>query len=241
VGRAPPVLTRRRLAALVAWGAVVGAYYFLRTELPDVSHGWDVALLVFPIIPGVLLGVLLALPLRNNFALLPAGLAFALLAWICHEAHYEVAANFAKLAAPVLLGWWFLTWFENEWWVVTVAAIIPFVDIYSVFWGPTQSITEHRINVYFGVAFAFVVPGHGAAHIGPPDLLFFALFLGAADRFGLRVVTSWAAMALSLGVTIVLTEVLNVDGLPALPFISVSFLLANCDLLWQRRPRRALH
>jgi hypothetical protein len=241
VGRATSVLARRRVAAFVAWGAVVGAYYVWRTALPDLSHWWDVALLVFPIIPGVLLGVLIALPLRTSRMLLPAGIALVVVAFVCHEAHYELAANFAKLWAPVFLGWWFLQWFENEWWVVIVAVLIPFVDTYSVFWGPTQSITQHHVEVYFGVAFAFVVPNHSGAQVGPPDLLFFALFLAAAARFRLRPVATWAAMSLLLGFTVVLANVLDVDGLPALPFESLGFLLANADLLWRRRPRRALH
>jgi hypothetical protein len=40
--------------------------------------------------------------------------------------------------------------------------------------------------------------------------------------------------------TLVLTTATNVNGLPALPFLSAGFLLANCDLLWRRlRSRKA--
>ena len=40
--------------------------------------------------------------------------------------------------------------------------------------------------------------------------------------------------------TLVLANATDVNGLPALPFLSFGFLLANGDLLWRRlRPRRA--
>ena len=43
--------------------------------------------------------------------------------------------------------------------------------------GPTHAITRHHFEVYTAVAIAFLVPGGGAAYLGPPDMLFFALFL----------------------------------------------------------------
>ena len=43
-----------------------------------------------------------------------------------------------------------------------------------------------------------------------------------------------------LGLTLVLTVWGDVAGLPALPAISLGFLIPNADLLWkQLRPRRA--
>ena len=92
--------------------------------------------------------------------------------------------------------------------------------------------TQHVFTV---LSFAFPVPGeHAAANLGVPDLFFFALFLGAADRFGLRVYWTWLALVAALGATIALTVWLNLSGLPALPAISIGFLLPNADLLWRR-------
>jgi hypothetical protein len=40
--------------------------------------------------------------------------------------------------------------------------------------------------------------------------------------------------------TLVLANATDASGLPALPFLSFGFLLANADLLWRRlRPRHA--
>jgi hypothetical protein len=231
------VLRRPRAAAFVALFAVVWTYYELQKSLPDLPHGWDVALLVFPIMPAVLALVWLALPLWTAPAALQLGLAalLALLAFGFDRAGFPIAGNFCKLFAPVLAGWWFFRWFETVWWVVIVACLIPVVDIYSVFWGPTEAITKNHPSVYFGIAFAFVVPHSGAASIGPPDLLFFAVFLAAAVRFELRERMTFVLMTLALGATVAVANAAGIDGLPALPFLSVGFLLGNADVLWRRR------
>src|SRR5205823_170851 len=94
VGRAPAVLEaqRPRVAAFAALGAAVVAYYVWRKSFPDLSFGWDVALLVFPIIPGVLALVLLALPLwrANEWVLLGAAVALALIAFGCERADWQI-------------------------------------------------------------------------------------------------------------------------------------------------------
>ena len=67
-----------------------------------------------------------------------------------------------------------------------------------------------------------------------PDLLFFALFLGAAARWKLRVRLTWLAMTLSFGATLALTVWFDISGLPALPLLSFGFLAPNADILWRR-------
>jgi hypothetical protein len=133
-----------------------------------------------------------------------------------------------------VLGWWFLAFFETVSWVVLVAAIIPWIDIYSVWRGPTKQIVEHHEHVFSVLSFAFPVPGeHAAANLGVPDLLFFALFLGAASRFGLRVFATWVGLVAGLGLTIAATVYFDLSGLPALPAITLGFLVPNADLLWR--------
>src|SRR5205823_9763209 len=134
-------------------------------------------------------------------------------------------------------GWAFLRLCERLSWVVLVAFVIPLVDIISVYKGPTHTITQHHFHVYLDVAIAFLVPGGGAAYLGPPDVLFYALFLAAAARFDLRVGWTWIGTTFMYGVTVVLANVVHVGGLPALPFLSFGFLVANGDLLWQKLRR----
>ena len=191
------------------------------------------------LMPAVFGLVLIALPLREARGLLPVGVAFAVLAAVLTYADVDVFANFARLGACTLIGWWFLGYFETLSWVVLVAAIIPWVDAYSVWRGPTKSIVEHHAHVFTVLSFAFPVPGeHAAANLGMPDLLFFALFLAAAARFGLRVYWTWVALVAALGVTIAATVWWDLNGLPALPGIALGFLLPNADLIWRQWRRR---
>jgi hypothetical protein len=237
VGRSAAVLGPRRRATLGLF-ALLAVYFELAAHLWSASVWWDVAWLAFVLIPAVFGLVLLALPLRQARGLLPVGIAFAVLAGVLTYANIDVFANFARLSACTLLGWWFLTYFETVSWVVLVAAIIPWVDAYSVWRGPTKQIVEHHANVFNVLSFAFPVPGeHAAANLGVPDLLFFALFLAAAARFGLRVYWTWFTLVAALGLTIAATVWWNLSGLPALPAIAIGFLLPNADLLWKRLRR----
>jgi hypothetical protein len=239
VGRAAAVLASRRATAFVAVGAIVGTWFVVAPHLDRVGL-WPAILIVsIAVIPGTLLLVLVTLPLWQERWLLPAAVVLALVAFGCHEAGWGLAANFAKLWAAVFAGWAFLRLFEELSWVVIFAFVTPLVDIVSVWRGPTNHITTHHFEVYTAVAVAFLVPGGGAAYLGPPDILFFALFLAAAYRWRLRVAWTWAATVGMYGFTVILANALDVSGLPALPFLSFGFLAANADLLWRRLRQKA--
>jgi hypothetical protein len=231
VGIPPSVLRFGALAAAVL------AWFLAAPHLPGLSLWWDIVLVSFVVMPATLLLVPLALPLWNRRWLPAAAAALALAAFGFAEAGWGLPENFAKLFAAVFAGWAFLTLFERLSWVVIVAVVIPFVDSISVWRGPTHSITTHHFHVYLDVAIAFLVPAGRAAYLGPPDVLFYALFLAAAVRWGLRIWWTWIATTFMYGITIVIANAVDVGGLPALPFLSFGFLLANADLLWARLRR----
>ena len=223
-----------RAAALLALAVALGAYYATYTVLWHASLWWDVAWLALVLIPAVFALVGLALPLWNARGLLPVGLAIALLAVVSDLAGLDVIGDFSKLAAVTLLAWWFLSLFEDVSWAVIVALVIPWVDAYSVWRGPTRHIVEKRVEVFDALSFSFPMPGGSAALLGLPDLLFYALFLAAAVRWRLRVRLTWLCMTLSFGATMALAIWGDVDGLPALPLLAVGFLAPNADLLWRQ-------
>lgn len=238
MGRAPALLRRPgpRAAAFLALVAFLGAYYASSDSLWDASLWWDVAALALVLIPAAFALVYLALPLLRARGLFLLAVALILLAVILTVADLDAAANFAKLGGMTVLAFWFLSYFETLGWIVLVAAIVPCVDAWSVWRGPTHVIvTEHK-DVFTTFSFAFPVPGEAndSANLGLPDLLFFALFLAAAVRFGLRVGWTWLAMTLSFGITMALTVWLDLGGLPALPGLSIAFLGVNADLIWRR-------
>lgn len=232
---ATAVLGRRRAAALVALVAAVAAYTASAGSLWDASVWWDVAFFGVVLLPATFALVWLVLPLQRARGLLPVGLALAVLAVLLYLAELEVAFNLVKLAALVALGFWFLAWFEALSWVVLVAVLIPWVDVLSVWRGPTEYVVEQKPGVFDRISVAFREPGADrSANLGPPDILFFALFLAAARRFDLRVGWTWAGMTAGLGATIALAVWGDASGLPALPAVCVGFLVPNADLLWRR-------
>ena len=140
-------------------------------------------------------------------------------------------ATLAKLFASACLGLALASLLVRPLEVVMIALVIAAVDIYSVAAGPTHVIVEHHQSVLNAFTLAFHPPGsYGAAQIGASDFVFFAVFTGAAIRLHLRRRLTWLAMTASFGVTLALSVGFD-TALPALPLLSLSFLMANADLL----------
>jgi hypothetical protein len=227
----------------VVLGVLLGAYYGLHESLPDLSEWGDVAFLGLLVMPAVFALVYLAVPAWRSppLQLALVAIAFAVLAILFRAAGLDSLGDFAKLATMTAAAFWFLNYFETLSWVVIVAVIVPWVDAYSVWRGPTSDIVENHEHVFTTLSFAFPVPGeNNSAQLGLPDLLFFALFLAAAARFGLRVRLTWLALVASFALTFIWAIAWDKLGLPALPLLALGFLLPNADLLWRKlRPRRS--
>lgn len=222
-----------RAAALLGVVGALAAYDTLHARLWHASDWWNVAFLAFVLIPVSFSVAWLLLPLRRARGLLPTGVALGVLTAALYFAGAHTAANLTKLFAIILIGFWFLGYFETVGWVVLVSLIIPWVDAYSVWRGPTKVIVTHHAHVFTALSYAFPIPGeHAAANLGVPDILFFSLFLAAAARFALRPAWTWFALSASFGATIAIAVWQNIAGLPALPGLSLGFLLPNADLLW---------
>jgi hypothetical protein len=230
-----------RVAAFVLLAAAIVTWDAVAPHLGAVALWPTVAIVAAAVMPATLGLIYLALPLWSLRWIPVAAVVSGLVAVVTWEANLHLASNFAKLAAYTCVGWTFLRLFEQLSWVVLIAAIIPVVDAVSVFApnGPTHEIVNNHPHVYSALAVAFVAPGGSAAGLGPPDILFFSLFLAATVRWKLRPAWTWLAMTGMYSLTLVLANAADVNGLPALPFLSAGFLLANGDLLWRRlRPRQ---
>lgn len=213
------------LAALVAYGAFAA-------QLPGLPLSAEVALTAGVLLPAALAVPYLALPLRTARGLGAVGGAVAVLAAVLVYADFDAAANAAKLVAVVLLALWFLGYFESPSWLVLVAALVPAVDALSVWRGPTRHIVTERPEVFDLFSFTFPLPETGAFQLGLTDVAFFTLFLGGAARWRFRVGWTWLALVGFLGATIALTvyvDPFGLAGLPALPALSLGFLVPNAD------------
>ena len=227
-----------RAAAVLAVFAALAVYYGVSESLFDLTVWGDVAFVGLVLMPAFFSVTWLALPLWRAA---PPGVlagtivALAALTVLFSLVGLDIAANFTKFAAVTGVGWWFLGFFEAVSWVLLVALLIVPVDIYSVFRGPTKVIVEQQPQVFDALSIAFPLPGEAnSAQLGLPDVLFFALFLGATLRFALRPGLTWILMTLSFGATLALAVAFEIGGLPALPLLSAAFVLANGDRIWRR-------
>jgi len=236
VGGAASLLSKRR-AALAALLIVLVTYGASARHLPELPSGLDVAFYAVVVLPAFAAAVWLALPIARvgTRSLLVLATVSGALAIALSLVDLASAANVAKLACYALAGFTFLSLFEELWWLTLVAVLVPWVDIWSVAAGPTEYVVEEKPGIFESVAIAFPSPGESAVvNIGPPDIVFFALFLAAADRFSLRVPATWIGMTACLGATLALVWWWDdVAGLPALPAVCLGFLAPNADLLWR--------
>lgn len=234
MGRASSLLGGRRAAAFAALGVGLGVYYAAHESLDDLSLWGDVAFLALVLMPAVFALVWLSLPYRQSRGLALLAIAFLVATIVFEATDLGALANFTKLGLMTSFGFWFLGFFESVLWVALVALVIPLVDSFSVWRGPTRHIVENEPQIFDVFSFAFPFPGQEAsANLGLPDLLFFALFLAAAARWRLRVGWTWIALTASIGLTMWLAVAWDVAGLPALPGLAFGFLIPNGDLLWR--------
>ena len=225
----------KRLAPAVVAGALIVLWGLLSSSLPALPVRADimlssalvlslVAVLVWGLLPLHALGR--RLPLLTAAAL-PLAILFVWLGWV-------PLANVAKVVAAAALGIWIAEELEKLSWIVIVAVVSAAVDVVSVAAGPTKAILDQGPVVvgYFTVAVTWAGYTYGEAYtgLGISDVIFLALYLGAARRFGLRVGWSAAAMVVSFLATI--AAAMWWTALPALPLLSVAFLAVNGDLLW---------
>ena len=223
-----------RAAALLILVAALAAWFEAARHLHPLSVWQDVALVGIVLMPAFFALSWLALPLRENRMLPVAAVVLVAAAVVFGALHLNVLSNFAKFAALTSLGWLFLQLFEGLYLAVVIALVVPWIDAYSVWRGPTRAITDHHPAIFTKLSIAFVVPSSPPARLGLPDVLFFSVFLAASARFELRPFWTWFGMCVGLGITIALTTYWSTGGLPALPAISLGFLLPNADLIWKR-------
>jgi hypothetical protein len=230
----------KRLAPAVVAGALIVLWGSFSSRLSALPVRADimlssalvlalVAVLVWGLLPLHTLGR--RLPLLTAAAL-PLAILFVWLGWV-------PLANVAKVVAAAALGIWIAEELEQLSWIVIVAVVSAAVDIVSVAAGPTKAILEQGPVVvgYFTVAVTWAGYTYSEAYtgLGISDVIFLALYLGAARRFGLRV--GWSAVAMVVSFLATIAAAMWWTALPALPLLSAAFLAVNGDLLWKKLRR----
>ena len=217
-------------------GALLVAYTALSRYLPRLPVRVDImvsSVIVVALMTVLVLGLLPLSVYGRRLLILPAAaLPLAVLfVWL----GLVPLADLAKILLAGGLGLWIAGELERVSWVVIAAVVSAAVDAFSVAAGPTKALLAKGPLVigYFIVAVTWWGYGYDQAYtgLGTSDVIFFALYLASARRFGLRVRASAVAMAASFLVTIAAAMVWT--ALPALPLLSLAFLAVNADLLWR--------
>ncbi|MFA6000623.1 MAG: hypothetical protein WC828_00700 [Thermoleophilia bacterium] len=140
----------------------------------------------------------------------------------------------AKVLFATSLGLWISLILTSVGQVLLISLLIVLVDFYSVFLGPTKKMVESGGPWLEYLTVSMPVFGaSGASRIGAADIIFFSIFTGCTLTYRLRRTTTALAMTLSFVSTMVIGVRLDI-GVPALPLLSIFFLLSNADLLYRR-------
>ncbi|MBN2204120.1 MAG: hypothetical protein JW767_03765 [Thermoleophilia bacterium] len=170
---------------------------------------------------------------RLLVVLLAAGLAAAV---ACSLAGWVPGANVGKVLFATAAGLLLAGALERVSWVVLIAAVVTVTDVVSVYFGPTKVLIAQGPRVIGAFTVALAWPGYrpdeAYTALGVADFIFFALYLGAARRFGLR--AGWTAVAMTLSFALSIGAGFWLTAVPALPLLSAAVLLVNADLLWVR-------
>jgi len=151
--------------------------------------------------------------------------------------------TFVLLIGSSSIGFWLAGEIEKVGHLLPVGILGSLVDIWSVFSGPSKSVGEQVVKHYItqsetglwhpppvveflilswplpGVAFMTPLFGFG-------DLVFIALFLGSARRFGLPLWRSFFLIIAGLAASFAVVSIYNMP-IPALPLICGFFILGN--------------
>jgi hypothetical protein len=140
-----------------------------------------------------------------------------------------------KVVFAALAGAAFVSTLERPWWLLPIALLVPVADAWSVFSsrGVTHAVVHKAVERPEWILWPTIatpiagLPYASFGRLGIVDVLFAALFLGAATRWGWPV---WRGVVV-LGLALLATSVLVLEGIggiaiPALPMICVAFLVA---------------
>ena len=118
-----------------------------------------------------------------------------------------------------------------------IAAVATAADLFSVLAGPTKALVREGSPALDFLLVVFPTFGHPLGFaLGVADFVFLALFAAIAHHLSLRFLTT-LALGCAAALAAMLAGLLLQTYLPTLPFIALSFVLANADLVLKHLPK----
>lgn len=176
----------------------------------------------------------LAFLIRLRHKLLLVSLASLAVTVLAIITGYGTIEGLAKLVFATSVGLWISLLLTSIVQIALIAGLIIVVDFYSVFLGPTKKLVESGTAWIDYLTINLPVFGAPAvSQIGISDIIFFGLFMGVSISYRLRRVSTAFAITVSFIASMMIGVGLGI-GVPALPLLSIFFILANADVMFQR-------
>lgn len=218
-----------RGAVAAAALAVLAAHIALADRLPSPGDGDAATALqgLAGLVPILAAAVALAWTLRGRIAIgaaAAAGLAGAATATVLD---LEALATPARLLAAAAIGAGIAALVTTPAQLGVLAVVAGVADAVSMAIGPTGYAADRAPELLQAVG--LVLPGWGGAPdglLGSVDIAILVLFIAGARRTGLRAGATAAAGSVAVGAALVLAIAADTP-LPAIPAISVAFLVVN--------------
>lgn len=192
----------------------------------------------------VTVGVALAcMDLLDSWSVPRAGLVVLVLAAAVLVTNYleiAIVSDLCKIGFAGVAGRLFVRAVERPWWMIAVGLSVPVADAWSVFSdrGVTNAVVDKGMSDPRWLTWPTVAspvpyaPYEEFMRIGIVDVLFFALFVAAAQRWHLGVWRVVPAGALSFVAGTVMLLVKPSAAIPALPLLCLAFLVVTAPGLW---------
>jgi len=211
--------------------AIAEAYFVIAPHLPSTTGDGAFFLSTIPALLLAIGLVIAALPFRDSLR------ALAVLALVGALAGALLSSPLPEAAAPpkalfaAAVGFALARFIPVGSIVYLLAIAIAVADAISVSVGPTHYLVTEQPRVVDYLALTIPAWGGAFSQLGISDLIFLAVYLAAAWRFGLRRRVTAAALSLSLVGSLGIA-VWTEWTVPALPLLSLALLLPNADRVW---------
>jgi hypothetical protein len=147
-------------------------------------------------------------------------------------------ANLLRIFAAACVGISLARYVSSVGVVLLIVAVATASDLFSVFAGPTKTMVEEDSPVLDFLLLVFPTFGSPLGFgLGVSDFIFLALFAAASRFLNLRYLATLLGLCLATFLAVTAGLLLE-RPLPALPFIAITFVLVNLDLILRSLTRR---
>lgn len=150
--------------------------------------------------------------------------------------YFEAAGSLVSLlcliSAAGLIGRIIAVRIDEIAFLIPLCLVAAFADIWSVFYGVTSELVTKKSAAldFLLLRYPTLGSGHLKQYIGISDFLFATILMGCAMNFKLNAKKTYVGVAVSFLLTFT-TVVITYKGIPAIPFISLAFIIVNAPRL----------